>query len=160
MRCVCFRRFGLPARVECLCLQGPFGQAHEVPQMATPPYTPFDNVSAFKPIAGVTRYVAIEGGSFFDAILRGFFGYHAPLQWNPTSRPPRGEIAVPRRAPSRRSPNGAPRWPFRGPSPKQNEPKRTSTVSKEILEYDAMRPTTELALKADGEARWAGGYCC
>ena len=56
--------------------------------MATPPYTPFDNVSAFKPIAGVTRYVAIEGGSFFDAILRGFFGYHAPLQWNPTSASP------------------------------------------------------------------------
>ncbi len=56
--------------------------------MSTPPYTPFDNASAFKPIAGVTRYVAIEGGSFFDAILRGFFGYHAPLQWNDASMSP------------------------------------------------------------------------
>ena len=27
------------------------------------------------------RYIAIEGGSFFDATLRGLFGYHAPVQW-------------------------------------------------------------------------------
>jgi hypothetical protein len=25
--------------------------------------------------------VGIEGGSFFDAILRGFFGYHPDIQW-------------------------------------------------------------------------------
>ena len=61
--------------------EGPFGQAHEVPQLATPPYTPFDAEPSFKPTAGVTRYIAIEGGSFFDAVVRGFFGYHAPLQW-------------------------------------------------------------------------------
>ena len=36
---------------------------------------------SFKPIVGVNRYIAIEGGSFFDAVVRGFFGYHAPLQW-------------------------------------------------------------------------------
>ena len=35
--------------------EGAFGQAHEVPQMATPPYTPLNDVAAFKPIAGVTR---------------------------------------------------------------------------------------------------------
>jgi hypothetical protein len=61
--------------------EGPFGQAVEVPQLQTAPYTPFNNETSFKPIAGVNRYVAIEGGSFFDAVVRGFFGYHAPLQW-------------------------------------------------------------------------------
>ena len=61
--------------------EGPFGQAHEVPQMSTPPYTPFNNETSFKPIAGVTRYIAIEGGSFFDAIVRGFFGFHPPMLW-------------------------------------------------------------------------------
>ena len=61
--------------------EGPFGQAHEVPQLSTPPYTPFNAEPSFKPTAGVTRYIAIEGGSFFDAVVRGFFGYHAPLQW-------------------------------------------------------------------------------
>ena len=61
--------------------EGPFGQAHEVPQLKEAPFTPFNNEPSFKPIAGDTRYVAIEGGSFFDAIVRGFFGYHAPLQW-------------------------------------------------------------------------------
>ena len=29
----------------------------------------------------VTRYMAIEGGSFFDATVRGFFGYHPPPVW-------------------------------------------------------------------------------
>ena len=42
-------------------------------------YTPFDDETAFKPVAGVTRYIAIEGGSFFDAIVRGFFGYQPPM---------------------------------------------------------------------------------
>ena len=51
--------------------------------MSSPPYTPFDAESAFKPIAGVTRYIAEEGGSFFEAILRGFFGYHPPMLWAP-----------------------------------------------------------------------------
>ena len=44
--------------IACVCVQtweGPFGQAHEVPQMSTPPYTPFDDEPSFKPIAGVTR---------------------------------------------------------------------------------------------------------
>jgi len=44
-------------------------------------YTPFDSSPAFKPIAGVTRYMAIEAGSFFDATVRGFFGYHPPPVW-------------------------------------------------------------------------------
>ena len=61
--------------------EGPFGQAHEVPQLATPPYTPFDAERAFKPVAGETRFIAIEGGSFFDAILRGFFGYSPAMVW-------------------------------------------------------------------------------
>jgi hypothetical protein len=61
--------------------EGPFGQAHEVPQLSEAPYTPFDGEKAFKPVAGVTRYIAIEGGSFFDAIVRGFFGYHPPPVW-------------------------------------------------------------------------------
>ena len=63
--------------------EGPFGQAHEVPQLETPPYTPFDAERAFKPVAGVNRYIAIEGGSFFDATLRGFFGYNPPMAWAP-----------------------------------------------------------------------------
>ena len=62
-------------------LEGPFGQAHEVPQLSVPPYTPFDGERAFKPVAGATRYIAIEGGSFFDAILRGFFGYNPAMAW-------------------------------------------------------------------------------
>ena len=49
--------------------------------MSSAPYTPFNAERAFKPIAGVTRYVAEEGGSFFEAILRGFFGYHPPMLW-------------------------------------------------------------------------------
>ena len=67
--------------------EGPLGQAHEVPQLSTPPYTPFNDEPSFKPIAGVTRYIAIEGGSFFDAMVRGFFGYHAPLQWLSSASP-------------------------------------------------------------------------
>ena len=67
--------------------EGPFGQAHEVPQLSSPPYTPFNDEPSFKPIAGVTRYIAIEGGSFFDAMVRGFFGYHAPLQWLSSASP-------------------------------------------------------------------------
>ena len=61
--------------------EGPFGQAVGAPQLPTPPYTPFNDEMSYKPIAGVNRYIAIEGGSFFDAIVRGFFGYHPPLQW-------------------------------------------------------------------------------
>ena len=61
--------------------EGPFGQAHEVPQQSDAPYTPYNDAAAFKPIAGVTRYIAIEGGSFVDAVIRGFFGYHPTLQW-------------------------------------------------------------------------------
>eukprot|EP00040_Diaphanoeca_grandis_P030960 m.184217 g.184217 ORF g.184217 m.184217 type:complete len:635 (+) comp32181_c5_seq16:689-2593(+) len=67
--------------------EGPFGQANEVPQLQQAPYTPFNAESAFKPIQGVNRYVAIEGGSFFESILRGFFGYHPPLQWKSTRDP-------------------------------------------------------------------------
>jgi hypothetical protein len=65
--------------------EGPWGQAVEVPQLQTAPYTPFNEEVSFKPITGVNRYVAIEGGSFFDAVVRGFFGYHAPLQWKSPS---------------------------------------------------------------------------
>jgi hypothetical protein len=35
--------------------EGPFGQAHEVPQLSTAPYTPFNTEPSFKPTAGVTR---------------------------------------------------------------------------------------------------------
>ena len=41
--------------------------------------TPFNAEPSFKPIAGVTRYIAIEGGSFFDSTLRGFFVSAAEL---------------------------------------------------------------------------------
>jgi hypothetical protein len=51
-------------------------------------YTPFDSSPAFKPIAGVTRYMAIEAGSFFDATVRGFFGYHPPPVWSGASVSP------------------------------------------------------------------------
>lgn len=77
----CSSAFEIMANMVQPTYEGPFGQAHQVPQLAKPPYTPFNSEPSFKPIAGVTRYVAIEGGSFFDAIVRGFFGYHAPLQW-------------------------------------------------------------------------------
>ena len=53
--------------------------------MSTSPYTPFNTERAFKPVAGVTRYIGIEGGSFFDAILRGFFGYNPPMVWPATT---------------------------------------------------------------------------
>ena len=61
--------------------EGPIGQATYTPQLLTPPYTPLNDELSFKPVAGVTRYLGIEGGSFFDAIVRGFFGYHPPMQW-------------------------------------------------------------------------------
>ena len=77
----CSSAFDIMASFAQATYEGPFGQAHEVPQMSHPPYTPYNDEPSFKPTAGVTRYVAIEGGSFFDAIVRGFFGYHAPLQW-------------------------------------------------------------------------------
>ena len=60
--------------------EGPFGQAHQVPQLASAPFTPY-NEPAFKPVPGATRYVGLEGGSFFDAIVRGFFGYHPDMIW-------------------------------------------------------------------------------
>lgn len=61
--------------------EGPFGQANQVPQLSTPPYTPFNDERAFKPVAGVNRYIGIEGGSFVDSIIRGFFGYHPSMFW-------------------------------------------------------------------------------
>ena len=42
-------------------------------------YTPFDDEVSFKPIAGVNRYIAIEGGSFFEAVVRGEFSPSFPL---------------------------------------------------------------------------------
>lgn len=77
----CSSAFKIMATFQQSTWEGPLGQAHEVPQLKTSPYTPFNDEPSFKPIAGVTRYIAIEGGSFFDAILRGFFGYHPGLQW-------------------------------------------------------------------------------
>ena len=77
----CTSAYEIMARFAANTYEGPFGQAHEAPQLSEAPYTPFNDERSFKPVAGSTRYVAIEGGSFFDAIVRGFFGYHAPLQW-------------------------------------------------------------------------------
>jgi hypothetical protein len=79
----CSSAFSILASFAPNALEGPFGQSVEVPQLAVPPYTPFDEEPTFKPIAGVNRYIAIEGGSFFEAIVRGFFGYHPPVQWEP-----------------------------------------------------------------------------
>eukprot|EP00117_Sycon_ciliatum_P012894 scpid45499/ scgid13774/ len=61
--------------------EGPFGQATYAPQQTTPPYAPQNDLPSYKPTQGVTRYLGIEGGSFFDAVLRGFFGYHPPMLW-------------------------------------------------------------------------------
>ena len=77
----CSSAFGIMATFADNTYEGPFGQAHEVPQSMEAPYTPYNDEKAFKPIAGETRYIGIEGGSFFDAILRGFFGYHPPMVW-------------------------------------------------------------------------------
>ena len=94
----CSSAFGILASFANNTYEGPFGQAHEVPQLGQPPYTPLNSQPAFKPTAGETRYVAIEGGSFFDAIVRGFFGYHAPLQWgdDPTELQQRAIVPGPR----------------------------------------------------------------
>ena len=77
----CASAFSTMATFAANTREGPFGQSSEAPQLSVPPYTPLNDEASFKPIAGVNRYVAIEGGSFFDAVVRGFFGYHAPLQW-------------------------------------------------------------------------------
>jgi hypothetical protein len=77
----CSSAFEIMSSFSQATYEGPFGQAHEVPQLKVEPFTPFNHEPSFKPIAGDTRYIAIEGGSFFDSIVRGFFGYHAPLQW-------------------------------------------------------------------------------
>ena len=77
----CASAFSTMATFAANTREGPFGQSNEAPQLSVPPYTPLNDEASFKPIAGVNRYVAIEGGSFFDAVVRGFFGYHAPLQW-------------------------------------------------------------------------------
>lgn len=76
----CTAALGVMARFAATTAEGPFGQARQVPQLSTPPYTPFDEL-AFKPVAVYNRYVGIEGGAFFDSILRGFFGYHPDMQW-------------------------------------------------------------------------------
>jgi len=77
----CSSAFKIMSSFAVNTLEGPWGQATEVPQLQTAPYTPFNDEVSFKPIKGVNRYIAIEGGSFFDAVVRGFFGYHAPMQW-------------------------------------------------------------------------------
>ena len=77
----CSSAFKIMSSFAVNTLEGPWGQATEVPQLQTAPYTPFNDEVSFKPIQGVNRYIAIEGGSFFDAVVRGFFGYHAPMQW-------------------------------------------------------------------------------
>ena len=77
----CSSAFKVLASFGANTYEGPFGQSSGAPQLPTPPYTPFNDEVSFKPIVGVNRYIAIEGGSFFDAVVRGFFGYHAPLQW-------------------------------------------------------------------------------
>eukprot|EP00049_Salpingoeca_infusionum_P025385 m.19061 g.19061 ORF g.19061 m.19061 type:complete len:812 (+) comp7973_c0_seq1:1238-3673(+) len=64
---------------------GPFGQAHEVPQDATPPYTPHNLKSSFKTARGMTRYTADNGGSFVDLVVRGIFGYNPPMNWETPS---------------------------------------------------------------------------
>ena len=60
-------------------LQGALGQANAVPQLQTPPYTPFNEEPAFKP--SDRRYLNMAVGAFADAVLRGFFGYHPPPLW-------------------------------------------------------------------------------
>ena len=51
----CSSAFEIMGTFEQATWEGPFGQAHEVPQSSTAPYTPFDDQPSFKPIAGVTR---------------------------------------------------------------------------------------------------------
>eukprot|EP00041_Stephanoeca_diplocostata_P028948 m.840366 g.840366 ORF g.840366 m.840366 type:complete len:203 (-) comp23469_c0_seq38:592-1200(-) len=75
----CSSAFSIMATFAETTFEGPFGQCHQVPQKPTAPYTPFNDEKAFKPVEGVTRYLGVEGGSFFEAILRGFFGECAEL---------------------------------------------------------------------------------
>eukprot|EP00039_Didymoeca_costata_P004349 m.72778 g.72778 ORF g.72778 m.72778 type:complete len:733 (-) comp12357_c0_seq3:125-2323(-) len=82
----CSSAFDIMASFADNTKEGPFGQATEVPQLPDAPYTPFNSAKGFKPVAGVTRYIAIEGGSFHDAIVRGFFGYHPTLQTWPSGK--------------------------------------------------------------------------
>ena len=51
----CSSAFEIMATFAETTYEGPFGQANEVPQLGTAPFTPFDE-PAFKPIAGVNRY--------------------------------------------------------------------------------------------------------
>jgi hypothetical protein len=59
--------------------QGAFGQANAVPQLQTPPYTPFNSEPSFKP--NDRRYLNMAVGAFADAVVRGFFGYHPDAVW-------------------------------------------------------------------------------
>ena len=60
--------------------QGAFGQANAVPQQQTAPFTPYDDEPSYKPAD--RRYFNMATGGFFDAIVRGMFGFHPdPLGW-------------------------------------------------------------------------------
>lgn len=54
------------AGVSAVSADGPFGQAHEIAA---------DNTTAFKTSNGWTRYVANNGASFAEVVLRTLFGY-------------------------------------------------------------------------------------
>lgn len=75
--------------------EGPFGQAHLVPQDPVPPYTPHDGLPAYKPVLGLTRYVADCGGAFADVVVRSLFGYSPAMQWPPAGGgEPAGDVAA------------------------------------------------------------------
>lgn len=75
----CSAAFTLLASYAPNTRQGAFGQASAVPQLQTPPYTPFNGEPAFKP--NDRRYLNMAVGAFADAVLRGLFGYHPPPLW-------------------------------------------------------------------------------
>eukprot|EP00755_Sulcionema_specki_P030344 Sspe_Gene.94135::Locus_66589_Transcript_2_3_Confidence_0.429_Length_2337::g.94135::m.94135 len=71
----------LLANISTATREGPFGQAHGVPQDPTPPYTPHNDKAVFKTTGGANRYFEDNGGSFMDVIIRVYFGFSPPLVW-------------------------------------------------------------------------------
>ena len=62
--------------------EGPFGQAHGVPQLSHAPYTAFNNDTAFKTLGGVNRYLADNGAAFAEVVVRALFGWQPRLLWD------------------------------------------------------------------------------
>ena len=75
----CSSAFALMASFAPTTHQGAFGQANAVPQLLTPPFTPFNDEPSYKP--SDRRYLNMAVGAFADTVFRGFFGYHPDAIW-------------------------------------------------------------------------------